>query len=256
MQLTLRGSGDGKRYLHILGVGGGRSGVGRHLLIVDIDRTLDVPIVGWRLLVVVVDTVVGIAVVDNTFRAVDEVARGLQRGYQGRCIAIALVSASLIAACGCILLVISRQNDVGLGGIIAGCAMLVLGIDIATTLDVLFHIDEGQLHDTGDVTIVFLLGCTLLGGQLQEHTGGQGHLILADTLVALAAGQVFGFEVIEALIVISKGNGFCLRLLIVDVYLSLVSKVHVTGEVAQIVHHTVNAEVVAVDSLVGVGIVF
>ena len=40
--------------------------------------------------------------------------------------------------------------------------MFVAGIDIATTLDILLHIDQVELNDTGNVTIDLLGRCTLL----------------------------------------------------------------------------------------------
>ena len=74
---AVRGSGDGQRYLHGLAVGIRRTGVGRYILVVDIDLSLDVPVVGRHGIVALILTADVVAVVDDGLRAVYEVARGL-----------------------------------------------------------------------------------------------------------------------------------------------------------------------------------
>ena len=92
-QLAVASGGDGERYLDFARVGGGRTCVGRDHLVVDIHVALDEPVVGRRLHVaVVVDSVVGIAVVDDALlAAVDEVARGLDVLQSGGTVLVALV---------------------------------------------------------------------------------------------------------------------------------------------------------------------
>ena len=55
--------------------------------------------------------------------------------------------------------------------------MFVTGIDIATALDILLHIDEVELYDTRDVTVNLVLGSAHFSSQFQEHTGSQSHLV-------------------------------------------------------------------------------
>ena len=67
-------------------------------------------------------------------------------------------------------------------------AVLVLGIDEAAA-DTGLHVDEVELDDTGDGSPVLLVEVgagALLGGQLQIDTRGQGHLVVAVAVVALA----------------------------------------------------------------------
>ena len=118
--------------------------------------------------------------------------------------------------------------------------MLILRIDISTTLDVLLHVDQRQLDDTRNQTVVFLRRSTFLRGQLQEHTRCQGHLVLADSVVAVGLALLIFLPLHIGLSVVSQLD------LIVFIYLALVIKEHVAGQVAQIVHHAVNTEIVAV----------
>ena len=79
-QLAMRAGGDGERDLHLLLIGRGTAGIGRHYLVVDVDGTLDKPVVSVRVHVGAggVLGIVGIAVVDDGLaRVVDEVTRGL-----------------------------------------------------------------------------------------------------------------------------------------------------------------------------------
>ena len=101
-QLTVRACRDGQRNLHLLRVGCSRTSVSRYHLVVDINLTLDIPIVSRRLhITVVIDAVVGIAVVHNTLRLMDEVTRGLHLLQVLPIVSVALVGTSLIAPCHC-----------------------------------------------------------------------------------------------------------------------------------------------------------
>ena len=55
--------------------------------------------------------------------------------------------------------------------------MFVTGIDIATALDILLHIDEVEFDDTCDIAVNLVLGSAHFSSQFQEHTGSQSHLI-------------------------------------------------------------------------------
>ena len=75
LQLTVRGCRDGERQVYLLRVGRSRTRIGRHLLVVDIDLTLHVPVVGLGIVRRTDDIgiVRGIAIVDNALRRMDEV---------------------------------------------------------------------------------------------------------------------------------------------------------------------------------------
>ena len=75
LEFAFRGRRDGERQIHVLRVGRGGARIGRHLTVVDIHLTLDIPVVGGRLFVaVIIDTVMGIAVIDDALLLMDEVA--------------------------------------------------------------------------------------------------------------------------------------------------------------------------------------
>ena len=79
LHLAVRGSGDGQRDVNHLAIGIGGTGIGRDILVIDIYRALDVPIVGGHpgsaSLVSCTDVV---AVVDDGLRAMYEVTRRLE----------------------------------------------------------------------------------------------------------------------------------------------------------------------------------
>ena len=79
LQLTVRGCRDGERQVYLLRVGRSRTRIGRHLLVVDIDLTLHVPVVGLGIVRRTDDIgiVRGIAIVDNALRRMDKVTGGL-----------------------------------------------------------------------------------------------------------------------------------------------------------------------------------
>ena len=119
--------------------------------------------------------------------------------------------------------------------------MLVLGIHIAAAHGIGLGIDEVQLHHTGDVAVVLLLRRALLGGQFEEHTRDQCHLVTTGGRVALAAVGIVAFPLPV------RGGGIN----VLRVGGAHVVHQHVAGHVAQIVHQAVDAEVVAM-LLVGI----
>ena len=74
---TMRGRCDGQRDVNRLTVCIRGTRVGRHILVVDIDLTLDEPIVGRHLICALILTTHIIAVVDNRLFAVYKVTRTL-----------------------------------------------------------------------------------------------------------------------------------------------------------------------------------
>ena len=165
---AVRSRGDGERDVDHFIIGIGRTGISRDVLVVDIYRTLDVPIVGWNtvgclVLSLVLATNV-VAVVDDGLAAMHKVAGRLP---------FLLV---------CIILVITvflegdsirvqRCQD----GVRQACcgtlAVHVLGID-ETTAKTWLHTNKVKLYDTCDVAPVLLVEAavrtlTLLCGQLQ-----------------------------------------------------------------------------------------
>ena len=74
---TVRSSGDGQRNIHRLAVCVRCTGIGRDILVIDIYRTLDEPVVGRNGITTFIFTADVVAVVDNGLRTVDEVTGGL-----------------------------------------------------------------------------------------------------------------------------------------------------------------------------------
>ena len=158
LQLTIRTCRDGKRNLHLLRVSRSRTCISRHHLVVDINLAFDVPIVCRRLhIAVVIDTIVGVAVVNDTFRLVDEVARGLVIEQFCGTISKDFLRQSSIT----ILHIIRRQQCVDMRDLTAP-TMFITGIDITTTLYILLHINQIKFNDTCDITINLIGRCTLL----------------------------------------------------------------------------------------------
>ena len=150
-----------------LGIGIGRAGVGRDVLVVDVDVALDVPVVGGRCLFVtrvLVGFVYREAVVYNFLVAMYEVARRLD--------VVLLRLVVLIAAVGAGRQVVGRQRHLVPHGLAVRVALtvpllqpvLVLGIDVAATHAYLY-VDEVELHHAGDVAPH---GVGVLLGQLAD----------------------------------------------------------------------------------------
>ena len=244
---TMRGCRDGQRYLHLLAVGIGRAGIGRDILVVDVDRTLDVPVVGgygsagyFATFILSTDV---IAVVDDGLGAMHEVARSLP-----------LVLFVIVSRVRKHLITDSTTVQFGNGvvGLICRCSLAVniLGIDEATA-DARLHIDQVQFDDTCDVApFLFIKTSTraILGSQFQIDTRGQCHLVVAVTVVTFTLVDMVFLPIKESLsfriwtISISICVIRCTGSTTV-----LVTKVKVTTEGTKEVHYVVDTEVVAVE---------
>ena len=123
--------------------------------------------------------------------------------------------------------------------------MLILGIDIAATLDILLHIDKIQLDDTRNLTINLIGRRTVLSSQLQEHTRSQRHLVLAGTVVTILLRHVRRLPVIVADIRVFNLTSL-LALFVCINYLSRIREPDITGQTSQIVHNAVDTEIVTV----------
>ena len=118
--------------------------------------------------------------------------------------------------------------------------MLVLSIDEATTDHILLHIDEVEFDHTRYIAIVLLLLGAVFGGQLQEHTRGERHLVVALTLVTVATGGVRRLIAVVSLVVFRHAT--TVHILITEAY--------VAGQVAKVIHETVDTEVVAMRCII------
>ena len=118
--------------------------------------------------------------------------------------------------------------------------MLVLGIDETTANEVFLHIDEVELNHTRHITVVLMVGGAVLGGQLQEHTRGECHLIIALTLVTVAG-------IVVSRLICIVGVFFLLNTGGVSV---IVTEVYVAGHITQVVHQAIDTEVVAMKGIV------
>ena len=122
--------------------------------------------------------------------------------------------------------------------------MFVLGIHIATTHLVGLGIHQIEFHDAGDIAEVLMLSGTLLGGQFEEHTRCQCHLVVTGSRVALTAVGVGGLPLIIGGMVVG----------IAGVRSAHIVHTHVAGQVAKIVHRAIDTEVVAVTFVRVVGL--
>ena len=144
---SVRGGRNGQRNLHLLAVGVGGSGVGRDELVVDVDGTLDVPVVGRHGTTGLFDSLIlgtdVIAVVNDGLRAVYEVTRCLP-----------LVLMTIISSIRKLLIadgtIVQFGNGVVIHARTATYSVDILGID-ETTADARLHIDQVQLDDTSDI---------------------------------------------------------------------------------------------------------
>ena len=239
LQLAIRACRDGQRNLHLLRVGCRRTCVCGYHLIVDVYLTLNEPVVGRRCnintLIVIINAVVGITVIDDTLRLMDEVTRGLVGEKFYLAISINFLSQRPIA----IFHVIRRKQCIFITNY-RPLSMFITGIDITTTFDVFLHIDKVELDHTGDVTIDFLRRCAVLGSQFQIHTRSQGHLIIRRTIISITLRQIVNLILIISLGIFSD-------LPIVHISALIIDKAHITGQVTQIVHNTIDTEIIAVD---------
>ena len=186
--LAARGGRDSQRDVHRLGVGIRCTGISRDIFVVNVNVTLDIPVVGRVCVVAVILVSYRVAVIDNALGVVDEVTRSLDVDR----LCCSGIGEFLV---GYSSIVKFRQDD--LAPIIMGChTVLVLGIDIATAKPRL-HVDKVKLYHTSDVAPVFrILAFSALACNLQIDTGGQGHLVGAGTVVAVRLSTLFQLPVI------------------------------------------------------------
>ena len=232
-QAALRLRGDGQRDAHLLGIGLCRTGIGRDILLVEVEIATDIPVVGRGGIGAIERAALRITVVNDALHAVDEVAACLH----------------LIGSCHLIISILFVTDGTLVGGgqchltggiVVQKLTMHILGIDIAATLTG-GHIDKCQFYHTGDRTIDFLLlRLGLLVEYLQPHTRTQCHLVETAAVVAFTVVQVglFPFKICLAIISAVYGlralGGTCR------------TELHIAGQRTEVVHHTVDTEVVAV----------
>ena len=122
-------------------------------------------------------------------------------------------------------------------------AMLVLCIDIATAYGISLGVDKVKLYHTSDIAVVLLCSRRRLWlvNQLKEHTRGKCHLVVTRSGVTLLVGLVSLFPVVVGSSAVS----------ITRVCSAHMIHLHVAGKVAQTVHKTVDAEIVAVSCCIG-----
>ena len=120
--------------------------------------------------------------------------------------------------------------------------MLVLGIDIAAA-KAGHNVDKVQFNHTRDVTPVGDAVGTLFGALVDDFeidTRSQGHLVLARTIVAVALAGM-GLLPLE---IGSSAVGLISRTCF-HIGGTHIGELHIAGEVAEVVHHAVDAKVVA-----------
>ena len=177
LHCTMRSSRDGERNVNSLAIGIRSSGIGRDILVINIYRTLDEPVVGRNSIAAFILTADVVAVVDNRLRTVYKVSRCLPF-HVGTCICE-------VASCDSTIVQFRQSVMLVLG--ICSCLVHVLSIYEAPTHTWLY-VDEVEFYNTSDVAPVFLIQTvarTLFGGQLEIYTRCQRHLILTGTVVAL-----------------------------------------------------------------------
>ena len=148
---------------------------------------------GRHLAVAIVSVADVVAVVDNGQRAVYEVTRALPLhlmiGIIHRIIRVVPLGDGLFV----------QRCQRGVHGIRRGrYAMYVLRIDEAAA-DTGRDVDQVELHDTRDGTPYLLIESgagALLGGDLQIHARGQGHLVVTCAVVTLALLDEAGLPVV------------------------------------------------------------
>ena len=160
----MRSGSNGQRDIHALAIGIRSTRIGRDILVVNIYRTLDEPVVGRHSIITAVLSTDIVTVVDNCLCAMYEVTRGLP--FYG-CSTIGKVLSRdgiSIQSCqrGMLLLVVGTWP------------VFVLSID-ETTTDTRLYVNQVELYNTGDVAPVFLIESQVgtlyfLRIQLQIHT--------------------------------------------------------------------------------------
>ena len=211
---------------------------------------------GWRrgivTLTAVVHAAVGIAVVDNLLHIMYKVARGLD--------VLLIIIVVLEATIGTGVLIIVQQRHLTIVRFPSLSTMLILGIDIATA-HAWHYIDEVEFHHTGNQTPFRFIGSLcLLTLDFEIHARSQCHLVQAGAIVAIfvlrlvflplvVGGAAVCFQSIRHLV-----GGTNSRVRGITNTTCCLGEEYVAGEVAQVVHHAVDAEVVTM-SFVGVSFI-
>ena len=170
--LAVRCRRDGERYLHLLGIGVGRAGVGRDVLVIDVDLAADVPIVGRRgYILVLVHIAVGIAVIHNLLGVVHEVAGSLD-GLQRRGFRRFGIFEAAVGAGRAVLVEQRHLAPAFFASVPRLDAVLVAGIDVAAA-HAGHDVDKVKSHHAGDVAPLVLAALlAFLALDFQEHAGG------------------------------------------------------------------------------------
>ena len=236
-EASVRSGGDGERYGDVLAVGLCRAGVCRYILVVDIDGALDVPVVCRRGIVAAIAAYGGEAVVNNLAVVVYEVAGGL-------CLLqIAEVCEAPPGACRG---VVGREGGQLPFGVPRLGVVFVLRVDVAAA-HALHDVEQVELDDAGDVAPLGV--AALLAGfayQFEVYARGECHLVGRRAVVAALLGLVGYFERFprRGAIAFEAFLGRCAH----------IDHLHVAGQVAEVVHHAVDAEVIAVDGIFCIGV--
>ena len=120
--------------------------------------------------------------------------------------------------------------------------MLILSIDITTAHDILLHINQVEFYNTCNIAIHLILIITHLSGQFQKHTRGQSYLIMTGPEISVFIRRIGIF-----LPIVIADTGFLYDVFIIgifNIFLTVISKLHVAGQITQIVHDIVDTEIV------------
>ena len=238
----MRSRRNGQRNLYALTIGIGSSRIGRDILVVNINLTLDEPVVGRNATLSILTADI-ITVVDNGLCAMYEVTRRLPF-HQVSAFIIEVFSRNSIC-------VQSRQRGM-VFLVVCTYSVFVLCIYETTTYTSLY-VDEVKFDDTRDIAPIFLIevcASAFLGCQLQIHTRGQRHLVEAVTIVALALIDMLSLPFIIGVVICTRrtiGAGIAV---VRNTNVCILSEVYVTGQRTQIVHDAIDAEIVAMNGLV------
>ena len=255
---AMRCSGNSQWQIYRLAIGIRCSRISRDILVIDIDRALDVPVVGGHSIVSHILVTNIVAVVNNGLRTVYEVTRGLPFPL--------IVSRTIVFNFGVFIIrinvyIVPLGDSTCVQGSQSGMltvrfsarTMHVLGID-ETTAHTLLHVDEVQFDDTRDeapVLLIKILTNALLSSQFQINARCQSHLVVAVTIVAFAIVLVVCFPAIESLsfrvwiwtvslcVDIVGGTYITIRIIIS-------AEIKVAGQGTKVVHNTVDTEVITV----------
>ena len=240
----MRGGSDGQRNVHHLTISVRCSGIGGDVLVVDIDITLDEPVVGGNLIITHVLATDVVTVVNDGQRAVYEVARRLPVHLM---FTVFSRIVRIVLSCGCPFVQGGQRYVRWI--LFRTYTVYVLGID-ETATHARLHIDEVEFDDTRDVTPVFFpqtRTCTIFSGQLQIDTRCQCHLVMAATVVSRVLVPIFFLPFVESLTIKTRFE-LCI---VHNIRLrrTLILEVYITGQCAEEVHNVIDAEIVAMQRI-------